>query len=280
MFYDELYIKSWEEAKKYLNDLLKDNSYWIFRGHYKADWKLQPSLERTLSNKPIDLHIESQMISEFKRRAHQYLTSTHLPENLLEWLALMQHHGSPTRMLDWTKSPYVAAFIAFENTYKEQGEVAIWAIDSRWLNQRSNERLKEACENGSDIRPSQIKTDTELIKLVNADVQVILPLEPVVMNQRLTIQQALFLFPSGKQISFEEILCTYTEYNSKDYIKKLVLPKNQGLDCLVDLLRMNINAATLFPGLDGFARSLRTIPDIAYTSFYQEDENIFKIPES
>jgi hypothetical protein len=275
--YEEICIQTWDEAKQYFNALLNANNYWIFRGHYKANWKLQPSLERILSNKPIDLRIESKIISEFKRRAHQYLSSTNLPKNLLEWLALMQHHGSPTRMLDWTKSPYVASFIAFENTYKEQGEVAIWAIDSLWLNEKSVFRVQHAKNEGVDIDLEHLKEDEQLIKLVNADVNVIFPLEPIIMNQRLTIQQALFLFPSGKRISFEKLLGSYREYESHKYIKKLIMPKSQGLDCLTDLLRMNINAATLFPGLDGFARSLRTIPDIAYTSIYHHEENIFHL---
>lgn len=273
MFFEEIQIPTWEEAKQYFTDLLNENDFWIFRGHYKSEWKLQPSLERILSNKPLDLAVESKIIIEFQRRAHQYLPSRHLPQSLLEWIALMQHHGSPTRMLDWTKSPYIAAFIAFENVYKEKGDIAIWAIDSLWLKQATIEKIKSCCTN---IDLKNIKKDSEIIKLVNAEFKVVFPLEPTIMNERLTIQQALFLFPSGKALSFEENLKAYVDNDSKKHIKKIIVPKSQGLSCLIELHRMNINAATLFPGLDGFARSLRTIPDITYSSVYKEEDNIFE----
>lgn len=273
MFFEELRIPTWEEAKQYFTNLLNENDFWIFRGHYKSEWKLQPSLERILSNKPLDLAIESKIILEFQRRAHQYLPSRHLPQSLLEWIALMQHHGSPTRMLDWTQSPYIAAFIAFENVYKEKGDVAIWAIDSLWLKQASIEKIKLY---NNDIDFKIIKKDSEIIKLVNTESKIVFPLEPTIMNERLTIQQALFLFPSGKKLSFEDNLMAYVENDSKKYIKKIIVPKSQGLSCLIELHRMNINAATLFPGLDGFARSLRTIPDIIYSSVYKEVDNIFE----
>ncbi len=275
MFYEIINIPTWDEVKEYFNDLLNKNQFWIFRGHYKSEWRLQPTLERTLSRQPIDIEIESKIISEFKRRAHQYLSSNFMPGNLLEWLALMQHHGAPTRMLDWSKSPYVSAFVAFENTYKEEGNVAIWAIDSLWLNKNSASIIKKANKNGLDIILKKIKTDQELLKLIHAEVNVILPMEPNIMNERLTIQQGLFLFPSGKTINFENILENYGVFDSSKFIKKIIIPYSEGLNCLVDLNRMNINAATLFPGLDGFARSLKNIPDIMYGNVYKDMENNF-----
>ncbi|MFW5804524.1 MAG: FRG domain-containing protein [bacterium] len=273
MFFEEKKINSWDEAKDYCNELMKENNFWIFRGHYKSEWLLQPSLERILSKEPIDLAIESKIITEFRRRAHQYLPSNLLPGNLLEWIALMQHYGAPTRLLDWTRSPYIAAFIAFENTYKESGDVAIWGINSKWLNEASKTILKRN-KAQQFIHPKEI-SDEKLVNFINADLKVIVPIEPMTMNERLTIQQGLFLLPSGKQISFEESLSEYEPFDSKKFIKKIIIPKSEGLTCLVDLNRMNINAASLFPGLDGFARSLKNIPDIMYANLFKETGTIF-----
>ena len=261
-YYKEVPLQSWNEAKQYFEALLDENRAWIFRGHYKSDWPLQPSLERILSRKPVDLTIERKIIAEFKRRAHQYLSSTEIPRALFEWLALMQHHGSPTRLLDWSRSPYISAFIAFEDTYKEEGDVAIWAIDSQWLQEVSVHRLQEV--RGAPVVVEALRSDEEIEQLMQCDLHVLLPMEPERMNERLTIQQGLFLFPSGNELSFESALAGYERDGSRNHMRKITLPKSEGLNCLVDLLRMNINAASLFPGLDGFARSLRTIPDITY----------------
>jgi len=261
-YYQEIPLNTWDEAKRYFEALLDENRSWIFRGHDKSEWPLTPSLERIISRKPVDLAVEQKIISEFKRRAHQYLTSPEIPTALFEWLALMQHHGSPTRLLDWSRSPYISAFIAFEDTFGEEGNVAIWAIDSLWLQRVSVRRLEDA--RGETVEVDRLRSDAEIERLMQCDVNVLLPMEPERMNERLTIQQGLFLFPSGNVLSFESALADYARDGAREHVRKVTLPKSEGLDCMIDLQRMNINAASLFPGLDGFARSLRTIPDITY----------------
>lgn len=269
MYFEEIHLDTWREAKKYFGKLLTQHQKWVFRGHYKANWKLQPSLERIVSKQPIVVEIEKKIITEFQRRAHQYLQASEIPTSLLEWISLMQHHGAPTRLLDWTKSPYVASFIAFENAYKERGEVAIWVLDASWLVDASLHKVKKM---DLDFNLKRIQNDIEFIGFINSDARVVIPIEPRLMNERLTIQQGIFLIASGRKLSFEKILTEYEEYKSFQHIKKLTIPKSEGVLCLTELNRMNINAATLFPGLDGFARSLRTIPDIAYANFSSEDD--------
>lgn len=271
-FFRETRIDSWIEAKRYFDAMLRENTDWVFRGHYKAEWRLQTSLERILSDRPIDLQVEEKIILEFRRRAHHYLSITEIPQSLLEWLALMQHHGSPTRLLDWTRSPYIAAFIAFEHTYKEEGDAAIWAIDSRWLADASIDRLERARREGLQIDSANLRSDASMRELMRSSVAVVLPMEPERMNERLTIQQGIFLFPTGARLSFESVLASYVDRQSHDHVRKIVIPKSQGLPSLIDLFRMNINAASLFPGIDGFARSLRTIPEITYATLGETEE--------
>ncbi len=54
------------------------------------------------------------MIRKCKRRIHHFPTSERIPQNETEWLALIQHFGGPTRLLDFTLSPFVAIFLALE----------------------------------------------------------------------------------------------------------------------------------------------------------------------
>ncbi len=88
---------------------------WVFRGHSRLSWRLQPTIERLANEQHISPHVEKYAEREFKRRAHHYISDLPNDEDDLEWVALMQHHGAPTRLLDWTRSAYVAAFFAAES---------------------------------------------------------------------------------------------------------------------------------------------------------------------
>ena len=84
---------------------------------------------------------EEAVLLEFQRGAHRYHAVTPALDQIVEWLALMQHHGAPTRLLDWTRSPYVALYFAMQG--QSEGEAAVWAVDLKWFEQRSNELLRQ-----------------------------------------------------------------------------------------------------------------------------------------
>lgn len=114
-----------------------DKARWAFRGESDAERTLRPGIER-IASKPG--RAEDYVEQEFKRRAHHYLSDLPDDEDDLEWVALMQHYGAPTRLLDWTRSAYVAAFFAAESAvYKRIAADAerrskpfvIWAIDEK-----------------------------------------------------------------------------------------------------------------------------------------------------
>src|SRR4051812_24341398 len=109
--YAELVVTSWDEAKAVL---LRFPKFWAFRGQRDSAWRLSTSIDRVpvTADRAI---AESQLINTFKRRAHHFMVRTPLPDQEAEWLALMQHHGAPIRFLDWTRSPYVASYFAFED---------------------------------------------------------------------------------------------------------------------------------------------------------------------
>lgn len=108
-----------------------NNIYW-YRGHAKSTWKLMAKLGRRAAN----LNREEDLISKFKQNAAMLLSSP-LPASW-DLLAIMQHHGVPTRLLDWSESPLIALFFAVtEEKYKRE-DAALWVLDPIELNKASN----------------------------------------------------------------------------------------------------------------------------------------------
>src|SRR4051812_16038652 len=88
---------------------------WVYRGQSDATWPLETRIERSMRQKKDILKIrlrraEDLMLREFKRHLHRHVPVPPKNVDRLEWLALMQHHGAPTRLLDFTFSQYVALF--------------------------------------------------------------------------------------------------------------------------------------------------------------------------
>jgi hypothetical protein len=180
----------------------------------------------------------------------------------------MRHYGAPTRLLDWTKSPYVATFFALAEA-KPDKPSAIWAVDAQHLKMRAVEILsaQPAFSNlgfdahlGSPENFGRVFLDGQL-----PPAAIVAPVEPIGMNERLTLQQGLFLcsnrlyggfYPALKETLGDTLGQEYE--TSQPPLRKLVIKPEARSNLLRELQRSNISYATLFPGLDGFARSLST----------------------
>jgi FRG domain len=103
---------------------------WVFRGHERAGWTLQTSLEREFETS--GSRAEKELLSHFLRSAPRSLSSHLVPadHDTAAWLGLIQHHGGPTRLLDVTRSPYVALYFAFEAA--GGSDRAVWGIERAW----------------------------------------------------------------------------------------------------------------------------------------------------
>src|SRR3982751_548545 len=121
-------LRSWDAFLKLI--IQAPYSNWAFRGERDERWPLYSSLSRYLMNFAVDKKAwpeqEARILRVFKRKAHQFLVQPPDPDDDFQWLALMQHHGAPTRLLDFTWSPYVAAFFALERTLNDG---VVWAMN-------------------------------------------------------------------------------------------------------------------------------------------------------
>ncbi len=104
----------------FLGNIESHESAMMFRGQSNFSWNLLPSIARLNPElSPIKHNngwqgIEDYLLGEFKRYASMHLKQE--PKNKLEWMIQAQHHGLPTRLLDWSTNPLKALYFAVENS--------------------------------------------------------------------------------------------------------------------------------------------------------------------
>ena len=137
----------------------------------------------------------------------------HFPERnkTIEWVSIMQHYGAPTRLLDWTYSPFVAAFFALETLNNES---AVYDIDARKLDQINREKVRI----DDDLKERIFQKDIGDLFVFSY--------EPEFQNDRLIAQQGLFLVPSTINIKIEEIINKIPDY-SEAVIKYILVFNNK-----------------------------------------------------
>jgi hypothetical protein len=281
---------SWGEAKELGQRLLQT---YVFRGMRSSEWPLRTSLERAATqfgigaeDRPLQ---ERAILAAFKSRAQQYIQSPPDEKNDIEWLSLIQENGGPTRLLDFTESFYIATFFAVENTDQE---ACVWAVNRGLL----NSRLQAWGFNKFVTDGRNSIYSTTLIELAEqvifaktkAPLLLVFPLMAPRLNERLAVRKGLFLLPCDLTATFENNLCASFKLRfdslSADHAKelkasdmteehmpdapviKINLPEPIHNDAIRDLYSMNIDAASLFPGLEGFARSLKYLARIQEAS--------------
>ena len=247
-------VNSWSELNKAIAPL-KD--LWVFRGQAE-DWPLATSLERALNSWKIELSygpvIEYQLVREF-RRQYNGEDRYDVANDTLYCLALMQHHGAPTRLLDFTYSPFVGAQFAIGEGNRFG---VLWCINTFWGDKAAGEvvgkqnvalRANDRTRNDKSFR--SLFTDTQK--------KFVLPENPLRLSQRFVIQKGVFLCAGDVADTFINNLKNLAGWNSEGNILKLRFDMNRNnlVEATNWLRKMNVGSATLFPGLDGFARSLK-----------------------
>src|SRR5690242_18135447 len=192
-------VETWEAFLGHITNPPYSN--WAFRGERDERWPLYSSLSRYLQNFRVAPAAwpeqEARILRIFKRKAHQYLDRPPAEDDDFQWLALMQHHGAPTRLIDFTWSPYVAAFFALERT---RADGVVWALNKARVDTglaRTDPRI------GGNFRRRFLKGRQRFIWMG----------EPHTMNSRLIAQSGTFAVPGVLDVPVEDILSDQDQSN-------------------------------------------------------------------
>jgi hypothetical protein len=239
---------SWKEFKDYLDpDAWRERYIW--RGQEDSDWLLRSSFHRYRAGL-------AEYVRLFLNRLHPTIASITKDKfdlsndaDQIAFLSLIQHHGYPTPFLDWSLSPYVAAFFAFRNS-KAVSSDSKYARIFRFAFNEWAQLFDDPFE--LTFGPRQIT----MLKTIP------------IHNPRLAPQQAISVFANVADVeSF--VKCREKQY-SKDFLSVIELPWSERPMIMKDLRSMGITAASLFPGLDGTCEAFKE-------EYFLKDQREFKM---
>jgi hypothetical protein len=251
-YYKQVDLEHWNEFKNLAD---KFPPWTIFRGQSDSSWELASSFERSelFGN---DNRLEKNIIKEFGKIANYYSSNKDLPSSNLGWLAMMQHHGTPTRLIDFTKSAYIACFFAFEKLINNSKRVAIWCVDKQLLFEKASQLILEKIPDYR-INGYNLTFNDQDFDVINDQtvIDCVMPFEIDQQIERYYLQQSIFLVSGNIKKRTNEQL-EYQKDNRNETITKITLPSEIYKEVLTDLYKMNISAASLFHNLDGYAKSI------------------------
>lgn len=228
-------INSWEDFKKFV--LTLEPYRFAFRGHEDNTWRLRTSFHRT--GRASLVKFQTQDVPALHR--HLSGLTTHRfnladPLDHAAFLSLAQHHGYPTPILDWTQSPFVAAYFAFKDLRKESlsdKKVRVLVFDARgWAN---------TFEKATAVMPGFLHMTL---------------LEPLATNNpRALPQQSLSTVTNIDDL--EDYIREREISHARSYLTAIDLPASERRTVMQDLALMGITAGSLFPGIDGACLQLK-----------------------
>jgi hypothetical protein len=242
---DELYEGSWNA------DLHRFRSPYAFRGAAWATHTLASSLLRLAGGRADVRRLELALLRNFRKYAHGEVTR---PDSIWDWMALGQHRGLPTRLLDWTYSPLVALHFATDDPATFDTDGVVWCVNFVEANKRLPAPLRRILEQeGSDTFTVEMLGAFKSLKAFDAlkRAPFVVFMEPPAVDRRILNQLALFSLMSSPDARLDDWLEQHPEL-----CRKVAVPASLKWEIRDKLDQANVNERVLFPGLDGLSQWL------------------------
>lgn len=245
---DKLYADSWSES------LQRFRSPFLFRGLSNKTYSLETTLMRL--GGPY-AKLEHHLLRNFRKYAPRTVVER---DSIWNWLSVAQHHGLPTRLLDWTYSPLVAMHFATQDSSRFDADGIIWKVNYLGVHRYLPEALKseqsrvQAYAFDIQMLSAVVQSLEELDTLSSAEFAVFF--EPPSMDDRIVNQFALFSIMSSASARLD----LWLEERAQELpwiAEQIVIPAAVKWEIRDKLDQANITERVLFPGLDGLSTWLK-----------------------
>lgn len=247
-------VSSWIELQEAVFDhswqpsISRHRSNFVFRGMPHG----RRGLDTSLQTGGFQAH-ERHLLTSFRKYA---LRNAVHGDFVWNWLSLAKHHGLPTRLLDWTYSPYVAMHFATCDFRQFNEDASIWCVDYRKTNELLPPPLRKvlAAEDVNIFTTdllNRVATTVEQFDSLSRD-DFLVFFEPPSLDERIVNQFALFSLPSSAMMSLENLL-----QRSEGMFRRIIIPAELKWEIRDKLDQANITERVLFPGLDGLSQWLK-----------------------
>ena len=221
-----------------------------FRGLSDADYPLETTLMR-LGGFYVEL--ERHLLRNFRKYAHRDVVER---DSLWHWMSVAQHHGLPTRLMDWTYSPFVAMHFALANLEQYDTDGVIWAVNYFKAHQLLPQKLMQALDQeGAHVftvgmLSQEVSSLNELPAM--ADEPFTIFFEPPSIDDRIVNQFAFFSIMSDPTARLDQWLAAHP-----GIWRRIIIPADLKWELRDKLDQANITERVLFPGLDGLSSWLK-----------------------
>ncbi|MFO7662127.1 MAG: FRG domain-containing protein [Chloroflexota bacterium] len=242
--HDKLFQRAWQP------DINRFRAQLAYRGLSDAAYELTTSLIRI---GPGYEQMEKHLLRNFRKYAHRDAVPS---DSNWNWLTMAQHHGLPTRLLDWTFSPYVAMHFATANLEKFGCDGIIWAVDYTKVHQSLPDVLRrELSLEGADLFTvemlDRVVPTIDALEAISPE-PILLFLEPPSVDDRVVNQYALLSVMSRANNRVDQWLDSHPEFCAR-----YIIPARLKWEIRDKLDQANVTERVLFPGLDGLSTWLK-----------------------